>query len=129
MFVAVISCLFFLAVACLLRSEPMRRLPLLQPISFYFFAEAGWTLLSGVFLLFWRDAAEWASFGHYVLMAVAAGYVFYCGCNVYQAQKKSGDGTGEPEKNPEKNLRGRENPSGKENPIGREKSPAQPPKT
>ncbi len=87
MFVAVISSLFFLAVACLLRSEPMRNLPLLQPISFYFFAEAAWTLLSGILLLCWPDAAQWASFGHYALMAIAAGYVFYCGCSVYQAHK------------------------------------------
>ena len=46
MFVAIISSLFFLAVAGLLRSEPMRNLPLMLPISFYFFAEAAWTLLS-----------------------------------------------------------------------------------
>ncbi|MGI6261613.1 MAG: hypothetical protein ACOYJR_07215 [Acutalibacteraceae bacterium] len=91
MFVAIISSLFFLAVACLLRSEPMCNLPLLQPISLYFFAEAAWTLLSGILLLCWRDAAEWASFGHYALMAVAAGYVFYCGCNVYQTHKKNDD--------------------------------------
>ena len=92
MFVAVISGLFFLVVACLLRSEPLRDLPLLRPLSFYFFAEAGWSLLSGMILLFWRDAAEWASFGHYVIMAVAAGYVFYCGSSIYQARKKSDGG-------------------------------------
>ena len=113
MFVAIISSLFFLAVACLLRSEPMRSLPLLQPISLYFFAEAGWTLLSGILLLCWRDAAEWASFGHYALMAVAAGYVFYCGCSVYQMHKKNGSGT---------------NSEDKENKCGEEKTPGQSPK-
>jgi len=93
MFVAIISSLFFLAVAGLLRSEPMRNLPLMLPISFYFFAEAAWTLLSGILLLCGRDAAGWAAVGHYVLMAVAAGYIFYCGCGVYQAHKKDSDGS------------------------------------
>lgn len=110
MFVATISSLFFLAVACLLRSEPLRGLPLLRPISFYFFAEAAWTLLSGILLLCWRNAAEWTSFGHFVLMAVAAGYVFYCGCGVYQAHKKMDDGS--PDAKKEKKLRGRRKSSG-----------------
>lgn len=91
MIVAIISSLFLLALGGILRSEQLRKIPLLRPISIYFFAEAAWTLLSGLLILIWRNAAEWASFGHYVLMAVVAGYVFYCCSSEYQARKKTDD--------------------------------------
>lgn len=88
---AIISSVFFLAVAFLLHTDPLKEIPIAKPVSYYFFAEGVWTFLSGLLVLIWKDLANWMLYAHYVLLAVAAGYVFYCCCALYQARKEGTD--------------------------------------
>lgn len=88
--IAILSSLFFFAVAAILRTEQLRGIPLSRPLTYYFLMEAVWTLLAGLLALIWSYTAIWSIYVHYVLLAIAAAYLFYCCCALYRAKKDSG---------------------------------------
>lgn len=90
MSIAILSSLFFFAVAAILRTEQLRAIPLSRPLTYYFLMEAVWTLLAGLLALIWSTTAIWSLYVHYVLLAIAAAYLFYCCCALYRAKKDGG---------------------------------------
>ena len=101
MTIAIISSLFFFAVAAILRTDQLKEMPVSKALSYYFLAEGVWTILAGLLVWIWAETAIWSIFIHYILIAIVAGYLFYCYCVLYRAKK---DGT-EDAKIPEPSIR------------------------
>ncbi len=101
MTIAIISSLFFFAVAAILRTDQLKEMPVSKALSYYFLAEGVWTILAGLLVWIWAETAIWSIYIHYILIAIVAGYLFYCYCVLYRAKK---DGT-EDAKIPEPSIR------------------------
>lgn len=94
MSISIISSLFFFAVAAILRTDQLKEMPISKALSYYFLAEGVWTILAGLLVWIWSETAIWSLYVHYVLIAIVAGYLFYCYCVLYRAKK---DGVEDPQ--------------------------------
>lgn len=88
-FAGLLSSLFFFAVAGILLTPTLRTMVIARPLAIFFVAEGAWTLVTGILLWIHTSTAAVMNWVHFILMALAAGYLFYELYVVYRRGKES----------------------------------------
>ena len=87
MWLSILTAIVCFAIATILFTPVMRKLPIYQALAFYFLFEGGWTVVNQIVLSLWKNG-EFMMWVHLAGIAIFGLYLFYSLCAFYWRQRQ-----------------------------------------